>query len=80
MFLLDKLFRKPKIVEERLPQDEGIAYPIGYRREGDDLIIVESEYTEKWVNQFPDKIVAVTKMLAFLKSQYPEVTRFEIRK
>ena len=74
MSLLDKLLRK------RLPQDEGIVYPIGYHREGDDQIIVESEYTDKWIKQFPDKIVAVTKMLAFLKSQYPEVTRFEIRK
>lgn len=65
---------------EKLPQDEPIAFPLGYHREGDDQIIVEPEYTAKWVKQFPDKVVAVTKMLAFLKSQYPDVSRFEIRK
>lgn len=73
MGLLDR-FRK------KLPQDEPIAYPLGYHREGDDQIIVEPEYTAKWAKQYGDSRVAVTKMLAFLKSQYPEVTRFHIRK
>ncbi len=74
MSFFDRFFRK-----EKLPQNEPIAYPIGYRRE-DDLIIVEPEYTAKWVKQYGDSRVAVTKILAFLKSQYPEVTRFQIRK
>ncbi len=75
MGFLDKLFHK-----EKLPQEEPIVYPIGYYREGDDQIIVESEYTAKWVKQYGDSRVAVTKMLAFLKSQYPDVSRFLIRK
>ncbi len=69
-----------KLLGKKVPQDEPIVYPIGYHREGDDQIIVEPEYTAKWVRQYGDKVLAVTKMLAFLKSQYPDVTRFEIRK
>ena len=65
---------------EKLPQEEPIVYPIGYHREGNDLIIVEPEYTARWVKQFGDKVIAVTKMLAFLKSQYPDVTRFQVKK
>ncbi len=78
MRVFDRLFRKEK-PEEKLPQNEPIVYPIGYHRE-DDLIIIEPEYTAKWVKQYPDSGEAVKKMLAFLKSQYPEVSRFHIRK
>ncbi len=78
MEILNRLFRK-KQPAEVLPQDEPIVYPIGYYRE-DDLIIIEPDYTARWIKQFGDSRVAVTKMLAFLKGQYPEVTRFQIRK
>ncbi len=74
MGLLDRLFRRG------LPQDEPIAYPIGYHREGDDQIIVESSYLARWVEQYGDPVTAVTKMLAFLKGQYPEVSKFLVRK
>jgi len=74
MSLFDKLFhRKP------VELGDGIFLPPGCSREGD-MIIVEPKYSSQWFKQYPDKYEAVKQMLAFLKKQYPAITRFHIRK
>lgn len=58
---------------------DGIFLPQGCTREGLTMII-HREYSGQWFKEYPDKITAVTKMLAFLKSQYPAISSFVIRK
>ena len=79
MGILD-LFRK-KVIESVVfpPPIDGIFLPQGCSRDGD-MIIVNPEYSSQWFEKYPDKREAVKQMLAFLKKQYPAITRFHIRK
>lgn len=71
--------KAPPVAEIFPPPVDGIFLPQGCSREAD-MIIVGQEYTSQWFEKYPDKVQAITKMMAFLKSQYPAITRFHIRK
>ena len=76
MGFLDKIkFWKRKFP----PPVDGIFLPSGCMREGD-MIIVNSEYSDLWFKKYPDKREGVKEMLAYLKKQYPAITRFQVRK
>ena len=72
-------FRRKLKPEAFPPPVDGLFLPVGCARDGD-TIVIGSEYMAQWIEEYPNKIEAVTKMLAFLKSQYPAISKFQIRK
>ena len=90
MGILDRFRKKPDVVlpvvetkpvakEEYTPPADGIYLPAVCTRQ-DDMIIVSREYFSQWLREYPDSIMASSKMIAFLKKNYPAITRFQIRK